>query len=103
MKLKLNQNEVIIKAHDSSFLESENAKVRGKLVITNQRVLFKSLKNDIAKPDFELLFDQIADVFFFNSMKFIPNGLRIVTRDEKEMRFCIKKRNDWVKQLHKMG
>lgn len=103
MKLDLNQNEVVVKAQDSNYLESDNQKVKGKLVITNQRVFFKSMENNITKPDFEILFDQIADVIFFNSMRIIPNGLRIVTNDDRDMKFSMKNRNAWVAQLHKMS
>jgi len=102
MKLELNQNEVVIKAQDSNFIKEENEKVKGKLVITNQRVFFKSIATNISKPDFEILFDQIADIVFFNTMKIIPNGLQILTNDNRDMRFHLKKRNAWVEQLHKM-
>ena len=102
MKLDLNKNEVVVKASDSNYIKIDNNKVKGKLVITNQRVIFKSIGNGIAKPDFEILFDQIADVIFFNTKKIIPNGLHIVTKDKNTMRFTMKKRNAWVAQLHRM-
>lgn len=102
MKIDLNHNELVIKAQSTNFLNSGEEKVKGKLILTNQRVLFKCVDNTVKVPDLEILFDQIADVMFFNTMKIIPNGLHIITKDNKEMRFVLKKRNEWVKKLNKM-
>lgn len=61
MTLNLKANEVVLKASDSSFINNAD-KIPGKLVLTNQRIYFKSEENGTIKYDKELLLNQIKEV-----------------------------------------
>lgn len=101
MKIDLKSNEVVIRAtntlHTSGTTES-----KGKLIMTNQRIYFKSLGNDAAKHDLELLPGEIKDILFYNILHIIPRGLDLVTRDGRQLRFAMKNRNEWCRQIASM-
>lgn len=101
MTMKLKANEMVLKAGDSQHLAS-NKEVEGKLILTNQRVYFKS--KNVEKPgfDFELLFNQIKEVLFFRNRLIFPNGLKVVTRDGRELCFAISGRNRWCEAIARM-
>lgn len=101
MTVDLNANETVIKAGDSLHLANDR-KIQGKLILTNQRLFFTLFEQSLEKPFLEILPLQIKELLFFNSMKIIPNGLTIVTKDGKEHRFTIKKRNEWGAMINKM-
>jgi hypothetical protein len=101
MVVKLNENETVIKASDSNYFNAD-ARVEGKLILTNQRIYFKTV-NDTAKAnDFEVLFTQIREIMFFNTWKVIPNGLAVITKEGKELKFLVKNRDQWGTMINKM-
>ncbi|MFP4023049.1 MAG: GRAM domain-containing protein [Thiohalospira sp.] len=101
MVVDLKANELVLKASDSNFL-AEDTNVDGKLILTNQRVYFKPKNNESPKYDLEILPNQIQEIISFNTMKVFPNGLNIVTKEGKELKFKIGKRNSWSKALNKI-
>ena len=56
MTVKLNANEVVIKAGDTNQIINDN-KISGKLIVTNQRIYFKTLDEETAKFNLEILLD----------------------------------------------
>jgi len=100
MVVDLKQNEVVVKAGDTTFLNGEKAK--GKLILTNQRLYFKSFNLDQKKYDKEILPKQIQEVIYFSTQKIFPNGLNIITKGGEEYKFQIKKRNSWGEMINKM-
>jgi len=100
MTIPLNANELVVKACDSIHI-IDNLKVKGKLILTNQRLFFKFVEEE-KHPDFEILPKDIKEVFYFNSLKIIPNGLTVITRDGNELRFLVKARNSWGQMINKM-
>ncbi len=54
MTVKLNPNEVVLKAGDTNQVV-DNKTVEGKLIVTNQRIYFKTLKEDLQKFNLEIL------------------------------------------------
>ena len=100
MTIPLNANELVVKAGDSLHI-IDNSKVKGKLILTNQRLFFKFLE-DKKHIDFEILPKNIREIFFFNSMKIVPNGLTVITKDGSELRFLVKERNLWGQMINKM-
>jgi len=101
MTLELSPNEVVLKAADSLFIQNTE-KIPGKLVLTNQRIYFKSKMNKSIDFDKELIFNQIKEVLYFKSGFFTPRGLTLVTRDGKEWKFTMKKRDEWAQEINKM-
>jgi hypothetical protein len=101
MTVKLNANEVVLKAGDTNqFIE--NKSVDGKLIVTNQRIYFKSLADDTGIFNLEILFENILEVIFYNKGLFLVKGLNIMTRDGKSYTFPLKKRDEIGQLINKM-
>ncbi len=102
MTVKLNANEVVIKAGDTNQV-IENNVVNGKLIVTNQRIYFKTLNEDTEKFNLEILFDNILEVIFYSKgLLFGVKGLNVVTKDGKSHSFPLKKRDEIGQLINKM-
>ncbi|MBI9052613.1 MAG: hypothetical protein JEY96_02265 [Bacteroidales bacterium] len=101
MVVDLKANELVLKAGDSNYF-AEDKNIDGKLILTNQRVYFKTSENDNHNYNLEILPNQIREILFFNTLKIFPNGLNIVLKEGKELKFKIGKRNSWGKVLNKI-
>jgi hypothetical protein len=101
MTVKLNANEVVLNAGDTNQV-IDNNKVEGKLIVTNQRIYFKALKQEAEKFNLEILFDNILEVIFYSKGLFSVKGLNVVTRDGKSHSFPLKKRDEIGQLINKM-
>ena len=101
MTVKLNANEVVLKAGDTNQVV-ENNKVEGKLIVTNQRIYFKALQHEMEKFNLEILFDNILEVIYYSKGLFAVKGLNVVTRDGKNHIFPLKKRDEIGQLINKM-
>jgi hypothetical protein len=101
MIVKLNPNEVVIKADDTCQIIDNNI-IEGKLIITNQRIYFKTLKEDFEKFNFEILFENILEVIFYEKGFFSKKGLNIITKNDKNLSFPLKKRDEIGMLINKM-
>ncbi len=102
MKIDLKPNETVIRAGDSKYLNGGGSPVRGKLIMTNQRLYFQSSDDVSENHKLELEPKEIKDVLFFRSGFMQSNGLKLVTKEGKELRFVIRKRNSWCEMICKM-
>jgi hypothetical protein len=101
MTVKLNANEVVLKAGDTNQV-IDNNKVEGKLIVTNQRIYFKALREEAERFNLEILFDNILEVIFYSKGLFSVKGLNVVTRDGKSHSFPLKKRDEIGQVINKM-
>jgi len=101
MTVKLNANEVVLKAGDTNQVVDNN-KVEGKLIVTNQRIYFKALQQEMENFNLEILFDNILEVIYYSKGLFAPKGLNVVTRDGKSHSFPLKKRDEIGQLINKM-
>jgi hypothetical protein len=101
MTVKLNANEVVLKAGDTNQVIGNNT-IDGKLIVTNQRIYFKTLNEDTEKFNLEILFDNILEVIYFSKGFFSPKGLNVVTRDGKCLSFPLKKRDEIGQLINSM-
>jgi hypothetical protein len=101
MTVKLNPNEVVLKAGDTNQIINDQ-KIDGKLIVTNQRIYFKSISEQLTHFNFEILFENILEVIFYNKNIFLVKGLNVVTRDGKNHRFPLKKRDEIGQLINKM-
>lgn len=101
MTVKLNVNEVVLKAGDTNQV-IDNSTVEGKLIITNQRIYFKTLKEEKEKFNLEILFENILEVIYYSKGLFSIKGLNVVTRDGKTHTFPLKKRDEFGQLINKM-
>jgi hypothetical protein len=101
MTVKLNANEVVLKAGDTNQMVDNN-KVDGKLIVTNQRIYFKALQQEMENFNLEILFDNILEVIYYSKGLFAVKGLNVVTRDGKSHTFPLKKRDEFGQLINKM-
>jgi hypothetical protein len=91
----------VLKAGDTNQVV-DNKTVNGKLIVTNQRIYFKSLAEDTALFNLEILFDNILEVIFYSKGLFSVKGLNIITRDGRSFTFPLKKRDEIGQLINKM-
>jgi hypothetical protein len=101
MTVKLYPNEVVLKAGDTNQVV-DNQKVEGKLIVTNQRIYFKTLNQDHDRFNMEILFENILEVIFFGKGFFSEKGLNVVTRDGRNFSFPLKKRDEIGMLINRM-
>jgi len=101
MTVKLSANEVVIKAGDTNQVIDNNT-IEGKLIVTNQRIYFKTLNEESEKFNLEILFENICEVIYFSRGLFSAKGLNVVTRDGKCHSFPLKKRDEFGQLINSM-
>jgi len=101
MTVKLNPNEVVLKAGDTNQVINNN-KVQGKLIVTNQRIYFKTTDVKTEKFNLEILFENILEVIYFSNGIFSVKGLNVVTRDGRSLNFPLKKRDEIGELINSM-
>jgi uncharacterized Zn ribbon protein len=101
MTVKLYPNEVVLQAGDTNQVVND-LKVEGKLIVTNQRIYFKSLSQESDRFNLEILFENILEVIFFGGGLFSTKGLNVVTRDGRTFSFPLKKRDEIGQLINKM-
>ena len=80
-----------------------NNQINGKLIVTNQRIYFKTLREETENFNLEILFDNIREVIFYSrGLLFGVKGLNVVTRDGKSFSFPLKKRDEIGQLINKM-
>ncbi len=101
MKFNLKENEVVIKASESEHLNKED-KISGKLILTNQRIYFRTLNEAFHKFNHEILFNQIKEIIYFKNGFFSKKGIAVITRNDMEIKFTMKNRDSWGQMINQM-
>ena len=101
MTVKLNPNEVVIKAGDTNQVVG-NDTIEGKLIVTNQRLYFKTMKEETERFNLEILFENILEVIYFNRGLFSVKGLNVITRDGRCLSFPLRKRDEFGQLINRM-
>ncbi|HPE55131.1 MAG TPA: GRAM domain-containing protein [Bacteroidales bacterium] len=101
MKITMNPNEQVVKAGEST-LVSNGSPVKGKLILTTQRIYFKAEPNGSEHEDIEIYPRDIRDVVLFKDRVLFPQGLSIITNSDIENKFLIKKREVWSEMIARM-
>jgi hypothetical protein len=101
MKLVLKPNETIIMAGNSN-LRQKDRQINGKLIVTNQRIYFKSLNFENQLCDKEINPEEISELFYFNVMWVLPKGLMIKTKKGDEICFTVSNRPEWSRLITAM-
>jgi hypothetical protein len=101
MTVKLNPNEVVIKAGDTNQVVGKET-IEGKLIVTNQRLYFKTLKEETERFNLEILFENILEVIYFNRGLFSVKGLNVITRDGRCISFPLRKRDEFGQLINRM-
>jgi hypothetical protein len=101
MVVNLKANEQVIKAGDSTY-HMETEKIQGKLIVTNQRVYFKSENGYADKFDVEILPADIREIIYFSTKIFSPKGFDVVMKNGEILKFTVKKRDEIASLINKM-
>ena len=101
MTVKLYPNEIVLKAGDTNQVVESNT-IEGKLIVTNQRIYFKSLKEEFERFNMEILFENILEVIYYSKGLFSVKGLNVMTRDGKCHTFPLKKRDEFGQLINRM-
>lgn len=103
MKVDFKANEFVTKAGDADhFVNGNNEKVKGKLILTNQRLYFVCREELEKQYNKEIMPADIKEIMYFNTKKVFPNGLNIITKEGDHLRFTVKKRNSWCELINKI-
>ncbi len=100
MKIDLKPNELVVKAGDSLFLNGKD--VKGKLIVTNQRLYFEAISHEDKNYNREIQPSSIREVLPFSTSIFSSNGLNIITKEGEELKFKVKGRKSWELLINKM-
>jgi hypothetical protein len=101
MKLILKPNEMILMAGSSNLRHNE-LQINGKLIVTNQRIYFRTLKREFQFCNKEINPEDISEMFYFNVMMVLPRGIKIKTKAGEELDFTVRNRSEWAKLITKM-
>lgn len=101
MKLILQPNEMILMAGNSQLRETDRS-ISGKLIVTNQRIYFRTLEERNQCCNREIMPQEISDLFFFNTRWVLPFGISIVTKSGTTHQFIVRNRNEWAKLITRM-
>ncbi|MCL2342227.1 MAG: hypothetical protein FWC53_04250 [Firmicutes bacterium] len=102
MKFKenLKENNEIIFGSAANYYTGKKV-IGGWLILTKDKLFFKTYKNNIKIKEFAANLDSIDDIFKYSNLGVIPNGLRVVLKDGTTARFVVMDRRKWVKNLRK--
>jgi len=92
-------NDEEIKFQDMANLTKGFEKVGGKLLLTNERLLFVSHKFNIQSGITSINPKEIASVEKVKMMIFFDNGLKINMKDNTSHTFVVNERKTWLEKL----
>lgn len=101
MTVKLNANEIVLKAGDTNQVVGDKT-IDGKIIVTNQRIYFKALREEFEKFNLEILFDNVLEVIYYSRGLFSIKGLNVVTRDGRTISFPLRNRDEFGQLINKM-
>lgn len=101
MTVKLSANEVVLKAGDTS-RTVDDVKVEGKFIVTNQRIYFKTLREELERFNLEILFENILEVIYFKKGLIPVRGLDVVMRDGQKFSFPLRNRDEFGMLINRM-
>lgn len=101
MTIALYANEVVTKAGNAQYINIDN-QVKGKLILTNQRIYFKQLADKVNGLNLEIEPKEIRELMYFKTRMIFQNGLSLITKEGKELKFIVKDRDSWSQMINRM-
>ena len=100
MVVDLKANEVVTKAGDVQYTTNTD-QVKGKLILTNQRIYFKTIQTDQKEFNLEIQPEDISELLYFKTRVFLQNGLTLVVKNGTEIKFVVKNRDSWSTMINR--
>jgi hypothetical protein len=94
------EGETLIKEDGANHFKGAEA-VGGKLILTNQRLIFRSHSFNIQNHEENILLSRIKEVSSFKTLGMVPNGLKVLLDTSEEHRFVIDNRSVWIDSILK--
>lgn len=101
MVIDLKANEMVVKAADGHHL-TDSEYISGKFIVTNQRIYFISKENCNNSFNQEILPAQIQEVIYIKGNKLFSKGLNVVTKEGSQLKFIVKKRDEFGQLINNM-
>ena len=92
------KGQKLILSEQANYLKKTEV-VGGKLYLFSEKIHFKSHKFNFQNHDLELPINQIQTVSFFNSLGFIPIGIRVTLSNGDSDKFIVDNRNKWKEKI----
>jgi len=97
---RLQDDELILKK-DMANLQTESTHLTGAFYLTTRRLVFIGYLVDATQKFIEeASFPQIREIRPEKTFGLLSNVLRIVKNDGTSIKILIKKRNDWMTEIH---
>ena len=100
LKPEMNKNETELYA-DGANLFRDTVAVGGKLILTNERLIFLPHNMNFNKKEEYINLTQINSTKRVKTMDVIDNGLRITLNDDNELKFVVDNREEWISKIAK--
>ena len=94
-------NEQIVKDGPANHFKGLEG-VGGWLFLTDRRLVFKSHSLNVQTHELSIPLNEISDAQPTLTAKFIPNGLKVITRDGHSESFVVEGRREWSNQIKTM-
>ena len=75
-------------------------KVGGKLLLTDQRLVFKSHKLNIQSDETHLMITEIKEAIPRKTSNFYPNGIRIIKTTGDHLDIFVHERDNWISKIN---
>lgn len=98
LNAELQENEIEIYSDGANLFRDAQA-VGGKLVLTNERLIFLPHSLNFNREQEYLELSKISSTKRVRTMDLIDNGLRVTLHNDVELKFVLNNRETWIKIL----
>ena len=101
-ELKLQQGDEILYADRANHIYKGEA-LGGMLYLLKDRLQFKAHNFNVQNQTVAIALSEIKEIQFYNTLRIIPNGLKLLMPDGETARFVVNNRKQWKEQIEKAG
>ena len=99
-QIDVDDKEILYSGAANHFVNTEG--VGGKLYLLNDKIVFKSHGFNIQNHEQSIDLNEVDGVIFYNTLGIIPNGLKIVLRNNVSEKFVVNNRQQWKDEISKI-
>jgi hypothetical protein len=99
-QIDVDDKEILYSGAANHFVNTEG--VGGKLYLLNDKIVFKSHGFNIQNHEQRIDLNEVDGVIFYNTLGIIPNGLKIVLRNNVSEKFVVNNRQQWKDEISKI-
>jgi hypothetical protein len=99
-QIDVDDKDILYSGAANHFVNTEG--VGGKLYLLNDKIVFKSHGFNIQNHEQRIDLNEVDGVIFYNTLGIIPNGLKIVLRNNVSEKFVVNNRQQWKDEISKI-